>query len=765
MSSKLRWLCGLFVALVVSMVGGALGAAPGSVAEPRMVTVRWEFAVKAAKIPLRGELRLQPKDSATAKPISLAIEGGHPVRVALPAGSLWEASVAAPGFWVRRLVFRVEDTGEPKQVLEAWPMGRLVGRLVLAERSLPLPKRVLVATQQRGGAAQKRPLLEGTSDCPVDPEGRFECRIPSSTFDLRILADSFVSTYAWDVAIPESGEADLKTLTLRRGASLAGWVEPVAGEVVDPERCRVVLTPRVRVDPEDLRAVEEVSRMNREAKVDARGFFQVMDVIPGEYEVHAKQGGAVSDPKKFVDVSKDDETYLYEPFRLEPPLDLEIAVNPAKDWHGKHWVVYLERSGFQPETSVSAFTSEEGIARFPGQNRGSFDVAISDAVGEGRLASRDLFFDAATARRSFQISWVEVKGRIRQGGRPLFADLRFDGADSAVGLLHSDEKGRFSGILIRDGWWLIKVKAPIAGLTLELLRTIEARDGRAEIEIELPDTRIFGRVVDATGHSGAKAMVTVVGSGGAMQWIFADPSGRFEFRGVEPGTLSVGAEARRGGFFSEERSLTLMAGGELGPIELALRAPERFVGQVLSDRGAERRARVTVLGVGPLRYDYVDTRTETDGSFEAEVPTANKNAIAIVGAKGTALKAFEIRSGETATLFVPETGGTVEVDLGTSFARRTTEGDLSLVLFQNGMELPALKLDDWTRALRQPIPRGQVRRFVEVAPAEYSACLIPASAQPDRVRNGSSPKLAVECRSGTLGPGGTLALAFGQGLP
>jgi hypothetical protein len=316
--------------------------------------------------------------------------------------------------------------------------------------------------------------------------------------------------------------------------------------------------------------------------------------------------------------------------------------------------------------------------------------------------------------------------------------------------------------LIRDGHWRIEVKAP--PLSLEVHRTIEARNGRAEIEIEIPTTRLFGRVIDAAGHPLAKAMVTALDRDGANQWVFADASGQFEIRGVAPGQVTLGSEARSGGFFSEERLLTLPRGGELGPIELALRAPLRFAGRVTSARGAESGARVTVLGVGPIRYDYVESRTAKDGSFEAEVPTAVEDAVAVVGAMGSALTAFKIQAGRKVDLSIPKIGGTVEISFGPSFGRRVAEGDLSLLLLQNGLELPQPKLADWANRHGEPTSRGQDRRFSDLAPAEYSACLIPLSAQLDLVRSGWSPKLAAECRSGSLAPGGTLRLAFDKSV-
>jgi hypothetical protein len=76
----------------------------------------------------------------------------------------------------------------------------------------------------------------------------------------------------------------------------------------------------------------------------------------------------------------------------------------------------------------------------------------------------------------------------------------------------------------------------------------------AEVDIHLPDTRLAGDVVDWQGKPAPGAEVTLLntdGGGGAT----ADGDGKFEFRGLEPG--SVGLQAERG----EENS---------GPVEASV---------------------------------------------------------------------------------------------------------------------------------------------------------------------------------------------------
>lgn len=762
----------LRLGIFVLAFAGAQAEEPQKVADHQPVSVCFEVTFQApSKAAFRGEVKLTRNGASDFKresdEFSRSVEAGRKVCVSLPSGSIWDVQVVAPGFWVRRFVMAVGSSGEQVQRLEVWPLGHVAGRLVSLETPPVLPKKLAVTTLPPRITARNRAVPKGEIECPVDREGRFRCEMPAATYDLSIFAPTFIPLYSWDVTVPGGGEADLKTLTLRRGASLAGWVDASAGSAVDPERCRVILSPTVASGGGDRGAIEKLSRMGREARVNERGFFQVVGLEPGSYTIGVEQDGAFAEPRGPIQVAAGGETYLPEPFLLEAPLDLELVVEPAKDWLGRSWNVQVERplgrGDFRTETVFEGKTSDEGVARAMRQKRGLFTVRISDSTGQKMLTEHDLEFDSpANARHRFEIRWVEIIGDVHLGKAPLRATLWFGGQHGVTSIrFDSDEEGKFSGVLPRDGHWPIELTADKPRLTLELHRTIEARKGRAEIEIEVPGTRLFGRVVDAEGRPASQAMVSVLEGDGANQWLITETTGQFEFRGVAPGRLAVNAQSRRGDLVATEQAPILLEDGEIGPIELTLRATARFTGRVRSARGFEGGAVVAVIGVRPARYGNDRTRTAADGGFEVKLPTAVEGAVAVVGVLGSALTAFELRPGEKADLFVPDTGGTVEVDLGAPLRRRLVELEAWLMVFQNGMELPAHTLADWARSHGEPAFGLTASRFSELAPGEYTACVVPIAARSALGQTGWSPKLAVECRSGSLAPGATLRLAFG----
>ncbi len=755
---------------VVSLFALILGLSSPVLGEdaPRLIPVRFEVALQSpSKVPFHGEVKLVPKGEKGAGERTLGVEAGKAAQVALPVGSAWEVSVAAPGFWVRRFEFQVGSAEVSAFPLEAWPLGSVVGRLTSTEKPPALPKKIVVTTLPARSAAKIRNLPKGEIECPVDVQGRFRCELPAATFDLSIFAASYIPRYAWDVAVPAGGETDLKTLALVRGASLAGWVE-VAEGAIDPDRCRVSIAPVVAAGGNDLGAIEKQTRMKREAKVNAHGFFQVVGLPAGSYSISAEQGTAFAEPSGSFEVAAQGETYLPEPFRLVPPLELELVVDPALDPHGKSWSVHVERlvdtAAPLTEEVFDGKASEVGIAKVAGQRRGTFSVRISDSTGQRMLSEHDLRIDSeAQARRVFEIHWIALEGSVRLGDEPLQATLWFGGKSGPTAIrFDSDKEGRFSGALSREGHWRIDLAADSPPIALQLQRVIEEEKDKARLDIEVPDTRIFGRVLAPSGRPEPAALVSVLESDGASQILPADDSGHFELRGVAPGEVSLVAETRQGDLDADPVVLSLGKEAEVGPVDLKLQKKTRFAGRVLASRGGAGGAAVTVMGVRPARLGNDRTRTSADGRFEARLPSGVESAVALVAALGSALTAFELRPGPATDLQVADLGGTVEVALGPPIARRIAEEEAFLMLFQNGLEIPPNVLADWSRSHGEPSAGGALLRFPALATGGYSACLVPVSAFLPLARTGWSPDLAVECRSGTLVPGETLRLRLGE---
>lgn len=706
-----------------------------------------------------------PEDGLEAPERTVPIGSEKGSLVTLPAGSSWQVSVSAPGFWVRRLDLKVGAAGEQVEKLEVWPLGSLVGRLTTSEEPPVFPAKVVVTTLPARVSSKLRNAPKGEIDCQVDGKGRFRCELPAAIFDLSIFAAPYVPRYAWDVSVPAGGEVDLKTVALERGASLAGWVESLDAPI-DPEKCRVSITPRVAAGGKDRGTIEKLNRKTREVRVNAHGFFQAVGLPAGQYSIAAVQGEAFSEPAGPFEVAAQGETYLSEPFRLVPPLELELAVDPPLDPLGKPWSIQVGRAldPIQSEDVFDGKASEEGIAKVPGQRPGRYSFRILDSSGQRMLTEHDVLIESqGDAVRHFEIPWVEVEGSIRLGDEPLRASLWFGSRSGPTSIrIDSDQEGRFRGALSRDGHWRIDLAADSPPIALQFRRFLEAKDGKARLDLEVPDTRIFGRVVSPSGQPEPQAMVSLLEPDGASQILASDSAGRFEVRGVAPGEVGLTAEARAGDFDGDQVILHLGDGAEIGPIELKLQKKTLFSGRVLTSRGPVGGAAVTVVGTRPARFGNDRTRTAADGQFEARLPAGVEGAVAVAAALGSALTAFELKPGPSVDLLVADIHGAVEVGLRAPLVRRVAEEEAFLLLFQNGLEIPSRVLADWARSHGGSTALGAIKRFPALAPGSYSACVVPVAAFLDLTRAGWSPKVAVECRSGQLSPGGTLRLELGK---
>jgi hypothetical protein len=276
----------------------------------------------------------------------------------------------------------------------------------------------------------------------------------------------------------------------------------------------------------------------------------------------------------------------------------------------------------------------------------------------------------------------------------------------------------------------------------------------ARVEIALPDTRVFGRVVDEGGQPAPHATVGLLTREGDVI-VSADEKGAFEARAVPEGDVDLAAQAAQDAPDPNEVSdrvrLSLASGQPAGPVELQLRRTRMLTGKVLSPRGPVAGAVLELAALGPdsRRIGAGHATTDLSGAWSIRVPEKAARAQIVVSPPGNALKAFDIPAdGTEATLSVSEEGGTLEVVL--PYREDEFWGkDVGLRVFQNGV---SVSLGSWARShegglwgVKQP-----VQRTPALAPGEYQVCVVPHSLDP--AQNPAA------CVTGELPSGGTLRL-------
>lgn len=287
------------------------------------------------------------------------------------------------------------------------------------------------------------------------------------------------------------------------------------------------------------------------------------------------------------------------------------------------------------------------------------------------------------------------------------------------------------------------------------------RDGRASLAIDLPDTRLFGRVVLPDGTPADEAWVTLQ-AGEIGLGIRADVKGEFNFRGLPPGSAFLEAERRAapGAATLKARAdaLPLVADSSYGPVELRLAPSRTLRGRVVSPLGAVASASLEIeAGEGlPLRSQ---ARTDLSGEFSAEVPADATRARISVLAPGRALQAFVVPTDAEPTLQLSAEAGDVEVEASwVADAKGRERG--TWIAVQNGIPLSMPFLYQWVDLQdgdRTALGREGKMRIGHLPPASYQFCNVSPNDLIAFELTGSLPPGAA-CAGGVLAAGGTLRL-------
>lgn len=294
----------------------------------------------------------------------------------------------------------------------------------------------------------------------------------------------------------------------------------------------------------------------------------------------------------------------------------------------------------------------------------------------------------------------------------------------------------------------------------------------AKAEIEVPDTRVFGRVVDDFDRPLPRAWIDISGptasGGSSSDRIEAKGSdASFEHRGFAPGTWILEGRARPDleapPFFAGQVKVEVEEGVPAGPIELVARQEQKLTGRVVSPMGDNVPGAMVVAGLeqGPsLVTQHIRHQvTAVDGTFELHVPTGVAAVQLSVFPPGFAARQVRVELPHNGPLSIPvdPVGGTVIVV--------ATSGDRAGEIPDNYLDLrsslfgeyfyyvPFLRI--WAGV--HGVPREEKRLVVpNLEPGVYTACS-EVSQQAFGVGY-LPPGLESRCARGTLVPHGELVL-------
>jgi hypothetical protein len=681
------------------------------------------------------------------------------VTLKLPAGTIWEVSADLPGFWVPPKILRVGSSPAISRLpLGLWPKGTISGTVKIKERGLKAPRVLLVKTLEAPAFLNRPAVPPGALDCPIDEKGAWSCSLPAATFDLVISSDGFIPQYRWQTQVSAGRSLSLGTIVLERGASVAGWAA-VEGGAIEEGKCIARLSPLL-AGGADLGKTVQLERTAIEQPVRKDGFFQFAGISPGTYMLEVRQPGYSPARLSPVRVQPLAETLLREPLLLAHPLDLAFVIDPPLDWLGRPWHAKVSRARESERLAPIVFdgvVAPDGHFTVSGQSAGRFAVTIADSLGNRLYSTDTVQLDGPGAPPvPIEVKVIDVAGHLHLGKEPVAGTLWFGGRSGTARVrMTADEEGRFLGVLPHGGAWLLEIESASPRLRLRtVVEVAPARSGKASVDVDLPNTRLFGRVVDEQGKPAPRAEVLVEGRD-PLQPTETDEAGAFEIRGLREGSAQVSAAADSR--TSESRSVAIVDGREVGPIELRLRKVEKWSGAVLSSRGPVAGARVILQPV-PIMNGATKGTTGTDGSFTVELPAGVRQGIAYVTAPGFPLQAFGPVEVTALTLTLSEEGGDLTISLpgGDDFQRQ----ELGLAAFFNGLPLPFGMLRQWAVEQGEPRLAGATSRVPSVMAGDYRLCVV-ARDRVTTVLAGGDPGAGATCDSGLLAAGGTLTLRPG----
>jgi len=562
-------------ALALPLMGAPIGAAE-SPAAFCVSSVQIDLAAQGKSLEGRaGKLVLRPSGSA-GEPIIVEAKVGTPVKAALPCASSWEIRADFADAWGAGVPLTAGSTSTPGAEpvmarIVLWPLGRIGGIVKLADRRDRPPKELTVSTLAPRGPRSSEPPPKGQMDCPVDTKGRFTCApMPATAYDLVFTAQGFSPQYRWAFPVAAGKVAQVGAVELKRGASVKGWVVVEEGEIA-PASCRVRLSPLVGAGG-GVRVTEKISRTSLEAPVGRDGFFQLNGVRPGSYSLEARQKGFATAKLSPIEVYPGKETSLREPVALRKPFEVELALTPPLDWLEQRWGVEVYR--FSSVTATfrdkvfEGSADSQGLVSIPGQSPGRFSITVHDSRGN-RLAHRELNLGPGDGRQDIQLEFWTLRGTVKLGKEPLAgATLWFGGRYGAPSLaLESDADGKFHGVVPHLGWWTVEVESVSPKFTIQTRVKVE-EDGRerATVELDLPQTHLFGRVLFDDNGQPAPAAEVSLGTEEADMHQRTDEAGSFEFRGMPAGTVYAVAAYEKGEeeWTSDRLTLPVAEGGTRG---------------------------------------------------------------------------------------------------------------------------------------------------------------------------------------------------------
>lgn len=612
--------------------------------------------------------------------------------------------------------------------LELRPKGYLVGSFVAGD-GLPAPRDVGVRLFALGKAGIP-PSMVCEVPCDVDANGAIRCVAPSGRWDLRFSSPGRSGSYRWAVEVKPRQETSVANIRLVPGASVTGFV--IAGRGIElPPGLEVELVPRGLETAQRGERVRFREVLADRVPVDDAGFFQLPGVQPGEYSIAARAGGLAATPVPLT-VYEDREARLINPLEVSALASVSFFLEPPVEEAGDPWSLTL--------LSVDPYTSQASVvAQGAADLGGVFEVAAI-APGEYRLkvtsASGDdvygeiVHVESGDTVHSIEIAQLLISGVVRLGDQPLAgASVYFGGKRGAESVLaRTDRDGRYRATLPGAGRYPVEIEADRPPVRKKIAAVeIEAPKGNRPVtlDLELPDTRLIGRVVDESGREAENALVYIAPMEGAFAQVVtarAVAGEGFEVRGVDAGLVQLHAETRTS---RSDAMLVRLTADDEHEVELELHELLTVTGSVMIDG---RPAAGALVNLQPTHVPFPgnDVIADGEGRFRDDrLPKGTTAVFATVGVPGTVLWVghMPVSEDQPSPIRLTSSAGELRVRMPEGGWQRTN--DWSPFFLYNGIPIAEAKLERWAALAGREDNGPHLLVAPGMAPGNYSACRVP----------------------------------------
>jgi hypothetical protein len=476
-----------------------------------------------------------------------------------------------------------------------------------------------------------------TASCHVDAQGAWYADVPADVaLDLKLQVRGFAPVYWFGTISRSNADNDLGTQRLQRGGSVSGYVRAPSGQPV--EGAEVTAFP---VAP----GGEDVAVRSLRAKSDAHGFFQIAGAAYGTWHLQSKRAGLTTADGGLIDIKQDEETTLARPIVHLDLQSLDVYITPPVDRAGNPWHVTLDRR-LTPTSRVSKTVAagDGGTNGFWSAEKleaGEYELAVG--ANDGGIRKRQTVrLERGTEVVPILMDDIAVRGKVTSGSTPVIARIVFSDDDGASVAAETDDDGEYTLSLPHEGVWHVELANGKTRLKLfRLLRAeVKRRDAEefARVDIELPDGRVSGTVVDASGKPAEAIVVVRRESGDMLAQIFAE-GGTFEIAGLPRGSAQI--DARTPDTRSELLSIDIGAKTE---VELTLRRQENVRGLVVTREGYPvAGAIVRALSSG---FSSVESAvTGSSGRFEMSLPSTKAPITFLLLAPRSPIRMMQVPAG------------------------------------------------------------------------------------------------------------------------